>query len=108
MDVRLRKEEDVRHQRDDKLTDSLIFNLIKKIELRQTMEEKYERLRAPQLSIIPHDVGRLLHSSLAVAYCGLAVGAIVFMRYRRTTPFIQARSPFPSSYCCRMRLSQSA
>lgn len=38
MDVRLRKEEDVEHQRDDKLIDSLIFNLIKKIELRQAME----------------------------------------------------------------------
>lgn len=102
MDVRLRKEEDVEHQKGDKLTDSLIFNLIKKIELRQAMEEKYERLRAPQLSIIPHDVGKLLHSSLTVAYCGFAVGAIVFLRYRRITPIIQAKHPFPSNHCYHM------
>ena len=69
--------------KDIKLNDSLIFNIIKKIELRMSMEEKYEVTRAPQLSIIPHQLGRHLHSTLAMGYFGLATSSIIYLRFKR-------------------------
>lgn len=85
MDVRLKTEDvNINNMKDDKLTDSLIFNLIKKIELRMAMEEKYKTSRAPQLSIIPHQLGRHLHSTIAMGYFGAAMGSILYLRYRRT------------------------
>jgi hypothetical protein len=87
MDVRLKKEDvNVNEMKSDKLTDSIIFNIIKKIELRMAMEEKYEVSRAPQLSIIPHQMGRHLHSTTAMGYLGLAMGSILYMRFKRTFP----------------------
>ncbi len=37
----------------DKLTDSLIYNIIKKLELKMAMEQKYLEIRSPQLKILP-------------------------------------------------------
>ena len=46
MDVRISGEapveEEIARQEESKLTDSLIFNIIKKIELKMTMEDKFE------------------------------------------------------------------
>ena len=53
MDVRaakkVPKQEDLLIEQDDKLTDSLIYNIIKKIELKEAMESKYEENRLPQV-----------------------------------------------------------
>jgi hypothetical protein len=78
--------------KEDKLADSLIFNIIKKIELRMAMEEKYEVTRAPQLNIIHNQLGRHLHSTLAMGYFGIAMSSIIYLRFKRKNSIKQRQS----------------
>lgn len=89
MDSRLRKgnvEGNMMDMENDKLTDSLIYNIIKKIETKMTMEDKYEAARTPQIKILPPAFGRYIHSTTAMGYIGIVMTSILYLRFRSISP----------------------
>ena len=53
MDIRKKSEElkkgEILSEQKNKLNDSLIFNIIKKIQVKMAMEEKYQQIRMQQM-----------------------------------------------------------
>lgn len=90
MDVRLRKTEAEegqlnydRHE-DNKLNDALIFNIIKKLELKMDMEAKFVEQRKVAYKEMPSVFTQYLYSSVALGYFTTAMMALIFLRYKGT------------------------
>jgi len=80
-------------QEDSKLTDSLIYNIIKKIELKLAMEEKYEEARIPIIKQIPQSFGRYLYTPYCIGYFSAAMAVLMYLRFKRTRFITQTNSP---------------
>ena len=95
MDVRaakkVPKQEDLLIEQDDKLTDSLIYNIIKKIELKEAMESKYEENRLPQVKQLPYGLGHKIHSANGLGYFSAVTSGLLYMRYKGSCESIQLK-----------------
>ena len=74
--------EEVSEQEEGKLNDSLIFNIIKKIELKIAMEDKYEQQRIPIIKQMPESFGKYVYSPLGLGYFVSVMMGMLFFRYK--------------------------
>ena len=95
MDIRSTPKETAKQdyfkEQDEKLTDSLIYNIIKKIQLKESMEYKYEAFRLPQVKDIPYGLGKHVHSANGIGYFMLVSAWLLYGRYKSTFTLIQIR-----------------
>lgn len=86
MDVRATNKtstaQDLLKEQDEKLTDSLIYNIIKKIELKESMQAKYDQNRLPQVKDLAYGLGKYIHSANGLGYFLAAATILIYLRYR--------------------------
>ncbi len=85
MDVRASSnlsQEEFNKQEDSKLTDALIFNIIKKIELKMSMEDKFEEQRVAIVKMLPQNIGKHLYSPVAIGYFLTVMIGTTYLRYK--------------------------
>lgn len=69
----------------------LIFNIIKKLELKMIMEEKYEEQLIATAKLLPNTYSKYLYSYLALGYFTAALFTLLFLRYRGNLSSIQSK-----------------
>lgn len=92
MDVRTKSsitiEKEFTNQEDSKINDALIYNIIKKIELKMAMENKYEEERIPIVKKMPANLGKYLYSPLSLGYFVTVMLGMTYLRYKGTSYYI--------------------
>lgn len=81
-------------QSQSKLTDSLIFNIIKKIELKMQMQNKFDLSRVEFAKKMPGNFGKYFYSPLGVGYFLAVMIGMTYLRYKCKSCLIQLEGQF--------------